>query len=273
MINFLLMNRYALYNKQCKIDVESMPSDYVMVVHLIDCVKSNNDDDCKSRSGGRVQQQLLRIDKLEPRPISELNEKERLSLQRDLSSKQQSDEEFLLPHLVSYTVPTTTTTTTNNNINNNKNDAAAGYIWTSIRTNSYDFNPLIIGRVSQKALMGRCIAFAQGINDIARGERPDLYEMIKRQMKEVRRSKKMMMTMAEDNEMPLRGVGGANRNRNGVTCSHSWNEDDESENKENVDPNAKMTIRTGNENCTGLKELNRSAKVRLHKDENRIRAR
>ena len=33
-------------------------------------------------------------------------------------------------------------------------------IWLSIRTNSFDFKPLIIGLVSQKALMGRIIAFA-----------------------------------------------------------------------------------------------------------------
>ena len=278
MINFLLMNRYALYNKQCKkIDnVESMPVDYVMVVHLMDCsaTKSINNDGGGASKSGRAQQQLLRIDKLEPRPISELNEKERLSLQRDLSSnKQSNEEEFLLPHLVSYTVPTTTTNTNNTTINNNKankNDAAAGYVWTSIRTNCYDFNPLIIGRVSQKALMGRCIAFAQGINDIARGERPDLYEMIKRQMKEVRRSKKMLDV--EDDEMPLRGVGGANRSA--TSCSHSWNDEDKSENKENVDPNAKTTIRkSGNEKSIGLKELNRSTKTRLHKDENRNRAR
>ena len=160
MMNILLFNRYAMYNKQNKIDVESLPTDHIIiVVHLIDILSDNT-------AAARPQ---LRIDKLEPRAVVDLNEAERKSLNNDLASKQPG--EYLLPHLVSYTTPD------------------EGYIWTSIRTNSYDFNPLIVGRVSQKALMGRIIAFAQGINEIAKGERKDLYDMIKKQMKEARKEK------------------------------------------------------------------------------------
>ena len=80
-----------------------------------------------------------------------------------------------------------------------------------------------------------------------------------------------MDEMLSDSFGHERGVGA---NRSAASCSHSWKDDDESENKENVDPNAKMTIRkNGNENCTGLKELNRSTKLRIQNDGNRNRAR
>ena len=189
-----------MYNKQHKIDVETMPVDHIMVVHLIDCPSES----------GRPQ---LRIDKLEPRAVTDLNEEERSSLQRDVSSKE--EDEFLLPHLVSYRT---------------RNE---GYIWTSIRTNSYDFNPLIIGRVNQKALMGRIIAFAQGINEIAKGERQDLYEMIKKQMKETRR------TRVADNNLPLRSFGrerggAVNAGTSSRSC-HGLNNEREKEN--NVEHN------------------------------------
>ena len=251
-----------MYNKQHKIEVETMPVDYVMVVHLIDCVWSgNNDDDGGNTTNGvgRAQQQLLRIDKLEPRAVSDLNEKERMSLQheRELSSNE-SEEEFLLPHLVSYTTPTT-------------NEEGGGYIWTSIRINSYDFNPLIIGRVSQKALMGRVIAFAQGINEIAKGERQDLYEMIKMQMKEARRSKVSvpLRSLIEERGGAC-GGGGGGANRNAASC-HLW-KDDESDNKENMDPNEKAILTDNNDDdCTRLKELNTITKKRILGDKKNAR--
>lgn len=236
-----------MYNKQHKIDVETMPVDHIMVVHLIDC---------PSESGGRPIQ--LRIDKLEPRALSDLNEEERTALQRDvLSSKKEEEsdeeevEEFLLPHLVSYRTPN------------------EGYIWTSIRTNSYDFNPLIIGRVSQKALMGRIIAFAQGINEIAKGERQDLYDMIKKQMKEVRRSKVA--------ELPLRSVqsrergGGAAAAAVGSATSrscHRLNHEIDND-KENFEHNENTLSKDDDDDFdrTKLKELNSTTKDRIHEDE------
>ncbi len=219
-----------MYNKQNKIDVETMPVDYIMVVHLIDCPSES----------GRPQ---LRIDKLEPRQMADLNEEERAALQHDVVSSKETDEEFLLPHLVSYRTH-------------------EGYIWTSIRTNSYDFNPLIIGRVSQKALMGRIIAFAQGINEIAKGERQDLYDMIKRQMKEARRSKVA--------ELPLRSVGG--RERGVVVGSamshHRLNNDTESD-KENVEHNENTISKDDNDDVesTTLKERNATSKGPNHENE------
>ena len=219
-----------MYNKQHKIDVETMPVDHVMVVHLIDLPSDN------SGGGSRPQ---LRIDKLEARAVTDLNDAERTSLQNDVSSKE--PDEFLLPHLVSYRTPN------------------EGYIWTSIRTNSYDFNPLIIGRVSQKALMGRIIAFAQGINEIAKGERQDLYYMIKKQMKEARKTKVAV---------PLRSLlqerNVAAGNAHAASC-HQLNESD----KENIDhcQNTILTDRNDDGDCTALNKLNTTTQKRIHKDE------
>eukprot|EP00985_Skeletonema_marinoi_P025403 scaffold18644_cov116-Skeletonema_marinoi.AAC.2 len=226
------MNRYAMYNKQHKIDVETMPVDHVMVVHLIDLPSDN--------SGSSRPQ--LRIDKLEARAVTDLNDAERTSLQHDVSSKE--PDEFLLPHLVSYRTPN------------------EGYIWTSIRTNSYDFNPLIIGRVSQKALMGRIIAFAQGINEIAKGERQDLYDMIKKQMKEARKTK---VAVPLRSFLQERNVAVAAGNAHAASC-HQLNESD----KENIDHSQNNTIpadRNDDGDCTGLNKLNTTTQKRILKDE------
>lgn len=227
MLNFLLMNRYAMYNKQHKIDVEVIPTDHIIVVHLIDLPPSDT-------TSSATRSPLLRIDKLEPRALADLNDAERKSLQHDLSSKDPN--EYLLPHLVSYTTP------------------EEGYIWTSIRTNSYDFNPLIIGRVSQKALMGRIIAFAQGINDIAKGERTDLLEMIKKQMKEGRKQKNMVMT-----SVPLRSLHQERSTTSASTAASTaaaappcqWNGDND-EDKENNDNENKIIISSTGDGSAGI---------------------
>jgi len=152
MVDFLLINRYAVFNKQRKSDVETIPADHIIVMHLADLPSD------------AVRPQL-RIDKLEPRAVADLNDAERAMLDKDLSA--QKPEEYRIAHLVSYRLP-------------------GGHICTTVRTNSYDFNPLIVGRVGQRALTERLIAFSQGINEIARGDRPDIYDMIKTQMKEAR---------------------------------------------------------------------------------------
>jgi len=158
MLDFLLINRYAMLNKQKKNDVETIPTDHIIVMHLADL--PNNSDNKAVRP-------QLRIDKLEARAVSDLNDVEKAMLEQDLSG--QTPEEYRIAHLVSYRLP------------------VGGYIWTTVRTNSYDFNALIVGRVGQRALMERLIAFSQGINEIARGDRPDIYAMIKTQMKEARK--------------------------------------------------------------------------------------
>jgi hypothetical protein len=221
MMNFLLMNRYAMYNKQHKIGVEIMPTDHIMVVHLIDLPPSSSD----TTSSSAVVRSQLRIDKLEPRAVANLNEAERKSLRDDLSSKE--PEEYLLPHLISYTTPD------------------EGYTWTSIRTNSYDFNPLIIGRVSQKALMGRIIAFAQGINEIAKGERQDLYDMIKKQMKEARKQQKAVVATT----VPLRSLHQERKSIDAdaaAPCQLNGND------KENTTPNDHEDKISSTEDGTGI---------------------
>ena len=135
-------------------------------MHLADLLPNS------SNAANAIIPPQLRIDKLEPRAVADLNDAERSMLEHDLSW-QKKPQEVRIAHLVSYKLH------------------SAGHrhhhVWTMVRTNSYDFNPLIVGRAGQRALMERLIAFSQGINEIARGDRPDIYDMIKRQMKEVRR--------------------------------------------------------------------------------------
>mmetsp|Transcript_13048 Transcript_13048/g.22261 ORF Transcript_13048/g.22261 Transcript_13048/m.22261 type:complete len:190 (-) Transcript_13048:90-659(-) len=107
---------------------------------------------------------------------ADLNDAERSMLQRDLSWEKKPHE-VRIAHLVSYKLLSSV---------GGEGHHDRHHVWTTVRTNSYDFNPLIVGRAGQRALMERLIAFSQGINEIARGDRPDIYEMIKRQMKEVR---------------------------------------------------------------------------------------
>ena len=160
MLDFLLVNRYALFNKQRKTsDVEMIPTDHIIVVHLSDLP---NDADAD-----KAVPPHLRIDKLEPRAVSDLSDEEKATLHKEWSAPRRP-EEYRISHLVSYTFP-------------------EGHTWTTIRTSSYDFNPLIVGRVNNRVLMERLIAFAQGINEIANGSRPDLYEMIRNQIKETRK--------------------------------------------------------------------------------------
>eukprot|EP00984_Skeletonema_dohrnii_P022066 scaffold11198_cov103-Skeletonema_dohrnii-CCMP3373.AAC.2 len=163
MIDFLLINRYALLNKQRNHHVETIPTDHIIVMHLADLLPNS--------SNAAIPPQL-RIDKLEPRAVADLNDAERSMLEHDLSW-QKKPEEVRIAHLVSYKLLSSV--------------GHHHHVWTTVRTNSYDFNPLIVGRAGQRALMERLIAFSQGINEIARGDRPDIYDMIKRQMKEARR--------------------------------------------------------------------------------------
>ena len=161
MLDFLLVNRYALFNKQKKTsDAEIIPTDHIIVVHLADLPNDADADQQAVRPH-------LRIDKLEPRAVSDLSDEEKATLHQEWSAPRRP-EEYRISHLVSYTF-------------------AEGHTWTTIRTSSYDFNPLIVGRVNNRVLMERLIAFAQGINEIARGSRPDLYEMIRNQIKETRK--------------------------------------------------------------------------------------
>jgi len=161
MLDFLLVNRYALFNKQKKMsDAEMIPTDHIIVVHLADLPNDADADQQAVRPH-------LRIDKLEPRAVSDLSEEEKATLHKEWSA-QRRPEEYRISHLVSYKF-------------------AEGHTWTTIRTSSYDFNPLIVGRVNNRVLMERLIAFAQGINEIANGSRPDLYEMIRNQIKETRK--------------------------------------------------------------------------------------
>ena len=160
LVNFLLIHRYALFNKQRKGAGETIPPDHVLVMHLADL------------PGDAVRPQL-RIDKLEPKAIADLNDAERAVLEANLLAPPQKPDEYRISHLVSYKLP-------------------EGHIWTTVRTNSYDYNPMIVGRVGNRALMERLIAFSQGINEIARGDRPDLYELIKKQMKNSRKDKEVV---------------------------------------------------------------------------------
>ena len=191
MLNFLLMSRYALYNKQRGVHVETLPIDYVMVIHLVDIPADDADSDEHGGGGGgskknKAIRPYLRVDKFEIRSVTELNEDERKALDDDLRDKEHG--EFQLPHLVSYrTRPDKNNNGGDDDDDNDKSTGGGYYIWTSLRTHCYDFNPLIIGRIRQKALMERIIAFAQAINEIALGGRQDLYDMIKKQMKESRR--------------------------------------------------------------------------------------
>jgi hypothetical protein len=194
MLNFLLMSRYALHNKQRGVHVETLPIDYIMVIHLVD-VPTDSDDsdehggDERGEGGGKKNKAIrpyLRVDKFEIRSVTELNEEEKKALEDDLRDKEYG--EFQLPHLVSYrTRPDKNNNDGGDDDDNDKSTGGGYYIWTSLRTHCYDFNPLIIGRIRQKALMERIIAFAQAINEIALGGRQDLYDMIKKQMKESRR--------------------------------------------------------------------------------------
>lgn len=164
MLDFLLVNRYALFNKQKKMnDAEMIPTDHIIVVHLTDLVPNDDDDDIN-----KAVRPHLRIDKLEPRAVSDLSDEEKTTLHKEWSAQPRRPEEYRISHLVSYKF-------------------AEGHTWTTIRTSSYDFNPLIVGRVNNRVLMERLVAFAQGINEIANGSRPDLYEMIRNQIKETRR--------------------------------------------------------------------------------------
>ena len=165
MIDFLLINRYALLNKQRNHHVETIPTDHIIVMHLADLLPNS------SNAANAAIPPQLRIDKLEPRAVADLNDAERSMLQHDLSW-QRKPQEVRIAHLVSYKL---------------LSSVGHHHVWTTVRTNSYDFNPLIVGRAGQRALMERLIAFSQGINEIARGDRPDIYDMIKRQMKEARR--------------------------------------------------------------------------------------
>eukprot|EP00985_Skeletonema_marinoi_P026199 scaffold20100_cov142-Skeletonema_marinoi.AAC.4 len=166
MIDFLLINRYAMLNKQRDHHVEAIPTDHIIVMHLADLLPNSN----------AIPPQL-RIVKLEPRAVADLNDAERSMLQRDLSWEKKPHE-VRIAHLVSYKLLSSV---------GGEGHHDHHHVWTTVRTNSYDFNPLIVGRAGQRALMERLIAFSQGINEIARGDRPDIYDMIKRQMKEARR--------------------------------------------------------------------------------------
>src|SRR6056300_630118 len=74
MLDFLLVNRYALFNKQKKSDVEMIPTDHIIVVHLADLP---NDADAD-----KAVRPHLRIDKLEPRAVSDLSDEEKATLHK-----------------------------------------------------------------------------------------------------------------------------------------------------------------------------------------------
>ena len=180
MLDFLLVNRYAMFNKQRNIDVETIPTDHIIVIHLADLPS----DAIVPR---------LRIHKLEPRAVVDLNDAERAMLDNDLSA--QKPEEYRLAHLVSYILP-------------------GGHTWTAVRTNSFDFNPLILGRAGHRTLLERLIGYSQGINEIARGDRPDIYKMIKTQMKDTRKDEVgvSLSTLVEESRSSSCGEDKENKN-------------------------------------------------------------